>query len=157
MYIGWGVTEWYQSLGYRELDKNEPELTYPYEEMDPLNPLPYASESEPKDAIEVENPIEHEDDTVPTSFHKVGKSSTAPLLREDSDGLLPGLSSMEQGMTTMEKLAEKLGNADDKSTPLTQAAIRRMIKDNVDAAIATERARKTNVRNKASGSRPARG
>nr|GEY88464.1 putative reverse transcriptase domain-containing protein [Tanacetum cinerariifolium] len=31
-----------------------------------------------------------------------------------------------------------------KSTPLTQAAIRRMIKDNVDAAIATERARKTN-------------
>nr|GEY45758.1 hypothetical protein [Tanacetum cinerariifolium] len=34
-----------------------------------------------------------------------------------------------------------------KSAPLTQAAIRRMIKDNVDAAIAVERARQANVRN----------
>nr|GFC94031.1 putative zinc finger, CCHC-type, retrotransposon Gag domain protein [Tanacetum cinerariifolium] len=32
-----------------------------------------------------------------------------------------------------------------------------MIKDNVDAAIAAERARQANVRNDASGSRPARG
>nr|GFB24622.1 hypothetical protein [Tanacetum cinerariifolium] len=31
-----------------EEDENEPELTYPYEEMDPLNPSPPASESEPK-------------------------------------------------------------------------------------------------------------
>nr|GEX55345.1 putative reverse transcriptase domain-containing protein [Tanacetum cinerariifolium] len=44
-----------------------------------------------------------------------------------------------------------------KSAPLTQAAIRRMIKDNVDAAIAAKRDRQANVRNKASGSRPARG
>ncbi|GKE06581.1 hypothetical protein Tco_1398599, partial [Tanacetum coccineum] len=36
-------------------DENEPELTYPYEEVDPLNPPPPASELEPKDAIEFEN------------------------------------------------------------------------------------------------------
>nr|GEY48182.1 putative reverse transcriptase domain-containing protein [Tanacetum cinerariifolium] len=44
-----------------------------------------------------------------------------------------------------------------KSAPLTQAAIRRMIKDNVDVVIAVERARQGNVRNKDSGSRLARG
>ncbi|GJZ56673.1 hypothetical protein Tco_0612167 [Tanacetum coccineum] len=106
-------------------DENEPELTYPYEEMDPLNPPPPASESEPKDAIEVENPIEHEDETVPASVHEVGESSTAPFLREDSDGLLPGLmrrdinflfvrSSVEQETAVIEKLVEKLGNTQDK-------------------------------------------
>nr|GEW20947.1 hypothetical protein [Tanacetum cinerariifolium] len=85
-------------------------------------------------------------------------------------------SSVEQGTAAMEKLIEKLGNAEDKveckklkkelkearimplkSSPLTQAAIRQMIKDNVDAAIAAERARQANVRNDASRSRPARG
>ncbi|GJY96060.1 hypothetical protein Tco_0512421 [Tanacetum coccineum] len=74
-----------------EEDENEPELTYPYEEVDPLNPPPPASESEPEDVIEVENTIEHEDETVPASVHEVGESSTAPFLREDSDGLFPGL------------------------------------------------------------------
>ncbi|GKF20269.1 hypothetical protein Tco_0068907 [Tanacetum coccineum] len=54
-----------------EEDENEPELTYPYEE--------------------VENPIEHGDETVPASVHEVGESATAPLLREASDGLLPSL------------------------------------------------------------------
>ncbi|GJV11714.1 hypothetical protein Tco_1353255 [Tanacetum coccineum] len=38
-----------------------------------------------------------------------------------------------------------------KSAPLTQAAIRRMIKESVDAAIIAERARQANVRNDASG------
>ncbi|GJS90375.1 hypothetical protein Tco_0773011, partial [Tanacetum coccineum] len=150
-----------------EEDENELELTYPYEEVDPLNPPPPASESEPEDVIEVENPIEHEDETVPASVHEVGESSTAPFLREDSDGLLPGLmrrdinslfgrmaslsrrlcgretahalvekkgkakdeyygklildlgnevrSSVEQGTAAMEKLVEKLGNAEEKA------------------------------------------
>ncbi|GKA56087.1 putative reverse transcriptase domain-containing protein, partial [Tanacetum coccineum] len=208
-----------------EEDENEPELTYPYEEMDPLNPPPPASESEPEDAIEVENPIEHEDEIVPASVHEVGESSTSPFLREDSDGLLLGLirrdinslfgqmdflsrrlcgretahalvekkgkakdkyygklildlgndvrSSVEPAM---EKLVEKLGNTEDKveckklnkeleearimppkSAPLTQATIRRMIKENVNAAFAAERARHANVRNDAKGSGPARG
>ncbi|GJS03353.1 putative reverse transcriptase domain-containing protein [Tanacetum coccineum] len=44
-----------------------------------------------------------------------------------------------------------------KSTPMTQAAIRRMIKESVDAAISAERARQANVRNDASGSGPVRG
>ncbi|GJR65572.1 hypothetical protein Tco_0011637 [Tanacetum coccineum] len=39
-----------------------------------------------------------------------------------------------------------------KSTPLTQSAVRRMIKESVDAAIATERARHANAGNNASGS-----
>ncbi|GJR47169.1 hypothetical protein Tco_1315272 [Tanacetum coccineum] len=150
-----------------EEDENEPELTYPYEEVDPLNPLPPASKSEPEDVTEVENTIEHEDETVPANVHEVGESSTAPFLQEDSDGLLPGLmrrdinslfgqmaslsrrlcghetahalvekkgeakdeyygklildlgnevrSSVEQGTMAMEKLVEKLGNAEEKA------------------------------------------
>ncbi|GJT32375.1 putative reverse transcriptase domain-containing protein [Tanacetum coccineum] len=71
--------------------ENEPKLTYPYKEVDPLNPPPPVSESEPEDVIEVENTIESKDKTVPASVHEVGESSTAPFLQEDSDGLLPGL------------------------------------------------------------------
>nr|GEU51918.1 hypothetical protein [Tanacetum cinerariifolium] len=44
-----------------------------------------------------------------------------------------------------------------KSTPMSQATIRRMIKDSVDAAIAAEQARQANVRNDASGSGLVRG
>ncbi|GKD83933.1 putative reverse transcriptase domain-containing protein, partial [Tanacetum coccineum] len=44
-----------------------------------------------------------------------------------------------------------------KSAPMTQAAIRRMIKESVDAAIAAERAKSANVRNDASRSGPVRG
>nr|GFC33644.1 hypothetical protein [Tanacetum cinerariifolium] len=146
-------------------DKNEPELTNPYEEMDPLNPPSPASESEPEDAIEVENPIEHKDETVPTSFHetthalveKKGKAKDEFYGKLILDLGNEVRSSVEQGTTVMEKLIEKLGNAEDKFAPLTQAAIRRMIKDNVDAAIAVKRARQENVRNDASGTGPARG
>ncbi|GKG40977.1 hypothetical protein Tco_0470189, partial [Tanacetum coccineum] len=38
-------------------DENEPELTYPYEEVDPLNPSPPASESEPEDVMEIEDMV----------------------------------------------------------------------------------------------------
>nr|GEY28642.1 reverse transcriptase domain-containing protein [Tanacetum cinerariifolium] len=176
-------------------DENKLELTYPYEEVDPLNPLPPASESEPEDVTEVENMIEHKDKTVPASVHKVGELSTAPFLREDGDGLLPGLMSrdinflfgrmtslfkttmyVEQGTAAMEKMVEKLGNVKDKaeckklkkeleearimplkSAPFTQAAIRRMIKESIDAAIAAERARHANARNDARGSGLVRG
>ncbi|GJU04022.1 hypothetical protein Tco_1114360 [Tanacetum coccineum] len=108
---------------------NEPELTYPYEEVDPLNPPPPASESEPEDVNEVENPIESEDETVPACFHEVGESSTAPFLCEDSDGLLPGLmrrdiNSLFGRMTSLSRrlcghetthaLVEKKGKAKDK-------------------------------------------
>ncbi|GJV98781.1 hypothetical protein Tco_1554033 [Tanacetum coccineum] len=73
-----------------EEDKNELKLTYPYEEVDPLNPSPPASESKPDDEIEVENPIEHEDETVLVSVYEVDESSTTAIPREDGDRLLPG-------------------------------------------------------------------
>ncbi|GJY56023.1 putative reverse transcriptase domain-containing protein [Tanacetum coccineum] len=44
-----------------------------------------------------------------------------------------------------------------KFAPMTQAAIRRLIKESVDAAIAAERERQAKVRNDASGSGPVRG
>ncbi|GKG60363.1 hypothetical protein Tco_0611964, partial [Tanacetum coccineum] len=49
------------------------------------------SESEPEDVNEVQNTIEHEDGNVPASVHEVGELSTAPFLREDSDGMFPSL------------------------------------------------------------------
>nr|GEW74727.1 hypothetical protein [Tanacetum cinerariifolium] len=96
-----------------EEDENEPELTYPYEEMDPLNPPMPASESEPDDEIEVENPIEHEDKTVPASVHK-GKAKDkfyGKLILELGNEVR---SSVQQGTIAMEKLVEKLGNTEDK-------------------------------------------
>ncbi|GJW14575.1 hypothetical protein Tco_0018708 [Tanacetum coccineum] len=167
-----------------EEDENEPELTYPYEEVDPLNPPPPASESEPEDAIEVENPIEHEDKTVPASVHETAHALVEKKgkAKDEYYGMLildlgtEVRSSVEQGTTAMEKLVEKLGNTEDKveckklkkkleearimplnSSPLTQAVIRRMIKESVDAAIAAERARHVNVGNDARGSGPTRG
>ncbi|GKE33412.1 hypothetical protein Tco_1452734 [Tanacetum coccineum] len=73
-----------------EEDENELELTYPYKEVDPLNPPSPAFESEPNDEIEVENPIEHKDETIPVSVYEVGESSTAAIPQEDGDRLLPG-------------------------------------------------------------------
>ncbi|GKG10589.1 hypothetical protein Tco_0341989, partial [Tanacetum coccineum] len=107
-------------------DENEPELTYLYEEVDPLNPLPPTSESEPDDEIEIDNLIEHEDETVPISVYEVGESSTTTIPREDGDRLLPGFmrrdinslivrSSMEQGTVAMEKLVKKIENVKEKA------------------------------------------
>ncbi|GKC69227.1 hypothetical protein Tco_1115110 [Tanacetum coccineum] len=59
-----------------EEDENELELTYPYEEMDPLNPLSPASEFKPDDEIEVENLIEHVTDI--HKRQKQGKNRTKP-------------------------------------------------------------------------------
>ncbi|GKC72480.1 hypothetical protein Tco_1118363 [Tanacetum coccineum] len=54
-----------------EEDENGPELTFPYEEVDPLNPQPPASDSEPKDVIKVEDIVKPEDETVPASVYQV--------------------------------------------------------------------------------------
>ncbi|GKB03191.1 putative reverse transcriptase domain-containing protein [Tanacetum coccineum] len=236
--------------------ENEHELTCPFEETDSLNPSPPASESEPDNEIKVENPIEHEDETVPVSVYEVGESSTAAIPREDGDRLLPCFmrrdidslfgrmvnfsrrlcgrettyalvekkseamdkfygklildlgnevrSSVDQGTAVMERLVEKLGNVKEKaeckklkkeleemirkgfvfeerpneaidipiedvkssspkeimppkSAPMTQAAMRRMIKESVDAVIAVERERQAKVRNDTIGSGLARG
>ncbi|GKB24429.1 putative reverse transcriptase domain-containing protein [Tanacetum coccineum] len=170
--------------------------------MDPLNPPPPASESEPEDVTQAENPIEHNDETVPASVHEISESSTDHFLREDNDGLLPGL--MRRDINSLfvskcKKLKKELEEArfsntflrmpnervkrdlywtrvrahefyqemirrgfvfiimPPKSAPLTQAAIHRMIKESVDAAIAAERARHANAGNDARGSGPVRG
>nr|GEV29012.1 hypothetical protein [Tanacetum cinerariifolium] len=144
-------------------DKNKPELTYPYEEMDPLNPSPPASESESKDAIEVENPVEHEDENVPASVHKMDSLLRRLCGHETAHALVEKKEKAKDELYG--KLILDLGNEVRssveimplESTPLTQAAIHQMIKDNVEAAIAAERARQANVRNDASGSGPARG
>nr|GEY00780.1 hypothetical protein [Tanacetum cinerariifolium] len=111
-----------------EEDENELELTYPYEEVDPFNPLPPASEFEPEDEIEVENPIKHEDETVPASVHEVvcGRETAHALVEKKGKikdkcygKLILELGnevrfSVEQGTAVMEKLVEKLGNTKDK-------------------------------------------
>nr|GEU36721.1 hypothetical protein [Tanacetum cinerariifolium] len=117
-----------------EEDRNEPELTYPYEEVDPLNPSPPASKLELEDAIEVENPIEHEDETIPASVHEMDSISRRLCGRETAHALVEKKGktkdkyygklildlgnevrfSVKQGTVAMEKVVEKLGNAEDK-------------------------------------------
>ncbi|GJU91917.1 hypothetical protein Tco_1304340 [Tanacetum coccineum] len=166
-------------------DENEPELTYPYEEVDPLNPPPPASEFEPDNEIEVENLIEHEDEIVLVSVYEMAYA----LVEKKSEAkdkfygkLILDLgnevhSSVDQGTTAMERVRahefyqemirkgfvfeERPNEAIDvpieDSAPMTQAAMRRMIKESVDAAIAVEQERQAKVRNDASGSGPVRG
>nr|GEX60048.1 putative zinc finger, CCHC-type, retrotransposon Gag domain protein [Tanacetum cinerariifolium] len=159
-------------------DENEPELTYPYKEMDPLNPSPPASESEPEDAIEVENPIEHEDETVLASVHEVGESSIAPFLREDSDGLLPGLirrdinsffgqmASLSRRLCGREMayaLVKKKGKANDKFYGKLTLALGNEVRSSMEQGTVVmekqveKHAKQVNVRNEASGSGLVRG
>ncbi|GKF61402.1 hypothetical protein Tco_0181456, partial [Tanacetum coccineum] len=118
-----------------EEDENELDLTYPYEEVDPLNPPSPTSESEPNDEIEVENTIEHEDKTVLVSVYEVVNFSRRLCGRETAHALVEKKgkakdkfygklildlgnevhSSMEQGTDAMEKLVEMLGNIEDKT------------------------------------------
>ncbi|GJZ24808.1 hypothetical protein Tco_0562267 [Tanacetum coccineum] len=72
-------------------DENEPELTFPYEEMDPLNPPPPASdfESENVDVVETEDMAESKDAIVPASVYEKGESSIVSFLQNDGDSLLP--------------------------------------------------------------------
>nr|GEV75934.1 hypothetical protein [Tanacetum cinerariifolium] len=131
------------------------------EEVDPFKPPPLASESEPEDVIDVENPIEHADETDPASVYEMASLLRRLYGRETAHALVK-----KKGKAKDEfygKLILDLGNEvrysvkQGKSAPLSQAAIRRMIKDNVDVVIPAERVRKANVRYDASGSGPARG
>ncbi|GJS91552.1 hypothetical protein Tco_0774188 [Tanacetum coccineum] len=106
-----------------EEDENEPELTYPYEEVDPLIPPPPASEFEPDNEIEIENPIEHEDETIPVSVYEVAHALVEKK-GEARDSFYGKLildwgnevrSSVEQGTAAMEKLVEKLENVEEKA------------------------------------------
>nr|GEW19395.1 putative reverse transcriptase domain-containing protein [Tanacetum cinerariifolium] len=118
-----------------EEDENEPEFTYSYEEVDPLNPPPPASEFEPDDEIKVENPIKHEDETIPSSVHEMTSISGQFCGCEMAHALVEKKgkakdkfyrklvlelgnevrSSVEQGTNAMEKLVRKLGDTEDKA------------------------------------------
>ncbi|GJT97968.1 hypothetical protein Tco_1093486 [Tanacetum coccineum] len=124
-----------------EEDENEPELTYPYEEVDPLNPLPPASDSEPEDVIDIKDMVEPEDETVPASVSDInslfgrmtslsrrlcGRETAHALVKKKRKAkgeyygkLILDLgnevrSSVEEGTTAMKNLVRKVGNAKEK-------------------------------------------
>ncbi|GKF59430.1 hypothetical protein Tco_0176216 [Tanacetum coccineum] len=51
-------------------EENEQELIFPYVEADPLNPPPPAPDSKSKYAVEVEDMVEYEDETIPNSVNE---------------------------------------------------------------------------------------
>ncbi|GKE84016.1 hypothetical protein Tco_1557758 [Tanacetum coccineum] len=118
--------------------ENEPELTYPYKKVDPLNPPSPASESEPEDVTKVENMIEHAGlmrRDINSLFGRMaslsrrlcGHEMTHALVEKKGKAkdeyygkLILNLgnevrSSVEQGTAAMEKLVEKVGNAEEKA------------------------------------------
>nr|GEX44468.1 putative reverse transcriptase domain-containing protein [Tanacetum cinerariifolium] len=99
-----------------EEDENEPKLTFLYEEVDPLNPLPLASDSEPEDVIEVENTVEPKDETVPASVHEKKEKAKdkyyGKLILDLGNEVR---SSVEERAAAMENLVRKLGNAEERA------------------------------------------
>nr|GEY43548.1 hypothetical protein [Tanacetum cinerariifolium] len=118
-----------------EEDENEPEMTFAYEEADPLNLPPHASDSESEDVIVVENVVESEDETVPASVHEIaslsrrlsGRKMTHALAKKKGkakdmyygklilDSGNEVRSSMEERVAAMENLVRKLGNAEERA------------------------------------------
>ncbi|GJR97295.1 hypothetical protein Tco_0269469 [Tanacetum coccineum] len=124
---------------YDEEDENEPELTFPYEEVDPLNPPPPASDSEPEDVIEIEDTdndgllpgIMRRDinslfgQTTSLSRRLCGHETAHVLVEKKGKAkgeyygkLILNLgnevrSSMEEGTAAMENLVRKLSNAEE--------------------------------------------
>nr|GEV02897.1 hypothetical protein [Tanacetum cinerariifolium] len=144
--------------------ENEPELTYPYEEVDPLNPSSPASESELEDVIEVEDMIESKDETVLASVHEVDDCVVArwgmrwsKRKEKQRTSIMLGNAEEKAECKKLKKELEEARIMPPKSAPLTQASSRRMIKESVDAAIIAERARHANAKNDARGLGPVRG
>ncbi|GJS43527.1 hypothetical protein Tco_0568570 [Tanacetum coccineum] len=118
-----------------EEDENELELTYPYEEVDPFNPPPPTSESEPEDVVEIEDMVKPEDETVPASVHEMTSFFKTTVWSRDGAciGLKEGKnkgryygnlildlgnevrSSVEEETVAMENLVRKLGNAEEEA------------------------------------------
>ncbi|GJW07280.1 hypothetical protein Tco_1569703 [Tanacetum coccineum] len=205
---------------HHQVDENDLELTYPYEEVDPLNPHRCLLSQEPlrmlTDGLMGNTTVcATRMKTVPTCSMKVvshillsfffiedsdksiamvhdeGDINSALFLvrmtslsrrlcgRETAHALVEKKgkakdeyygklildlgnevrSSMEQGTTAMEKLVERLGNAEDKAEckKLKKQGLETYSFKSVDAAIAAERARHANAGNDARGSRPVRG
>nr|GEV42079.1 hypothetical protein [Tanacetum cinerariifolium] len=142
-----------------EEDENEPELTYPYEEMGPLNPPPRGLRTRLSDGLLpglMRRDINSFFGQMASLLRRLCGHKTAHALVEKKgkaknefyDKFILDLGnevsySVEQGTSVMEKLVGKLGNAEGK--------------ENVDVAITAERARHVNVGNNARGSGPVRG
>ncbi|GKE17737.1 hypothetical protein Tco_1425314, partial [Tanacetum coccineum] len=115
-------------------EENEPELTFPYEEADPLNPPPLAYDSESEDVVEVEDTVEPEDETVPNCVHAIASLSRRVCIRETAHALVEKKgktkdkyygklisdlgnevrSSVEERVTALENLVRKFGNAEER-------------------------------------------
>ncbi|GJX11222.1 hypothetical protein Tco_0201081 [Tanacetum coccineum] len=190
-----------------EEDENEPELTYPYEEVGESSTNPFLGED--GDGL-LSGLIRRDVNSLfgqmaSLSRRLCGREMAHALVKKNEKAkdeyygkLIADLGnemrfSVEEGAAAMENLVRKLGNAEEraeckklkkeledarssntllsmqkeraerniikppKSAPLTQAAVRRMIKESVDAAIAAERARHANAGNDARGSGLVRG
>ncbi|GJR99567.1 hypothetical protein Tco_0316076 [Tanacetum coccineum] len=124
---------------YDEEDEYKPELTFPYEEVDPLNPPPPASDSELEDVIEIEDTnsdgllsgLMRRDinslfgQTTSLSRRLCGHETTHVLVEKKGKAkdeyygkLILNLgkevrSSVEEGTAAMENLVRKLGNAEE--------------------------------------------
>nr|GEY05526.1 retrotransposable element Tf2 [Tanacetum cinerariifolium] len=137
-------------------EANEPELTFPYEEANPPNPPPPASDSEIEDVVESEDMVEYENAIVPTSVYEKErfKGLTDVEERVEYEKLKRDLEEANLGDLCLKNDRVKPSIImPPKSAPLTQAVVRRMIKESGDVAIATKRARHANARNNASGCR----
>ncbi|GJT71224.1 hypothetical protein Tco_1030510 [Tanacetum coccineum] len=88
-----------------EEDENEPELAYPYEEVDPLNPQSSASDSKPEDAIEM---ISVGRETAHALVEKKGKAKDEYYGKLILDLGNEVHFSVEQGTTKMENLNERV-------------------------------------------------
>nr|GFC10385.1 hypothetical protein [Tanacetum cinerariifolium] len=107
-------------------DENKPELTYPYEEVDPLNPPPPASESEPEDVNEVENRLSTRMRLfLLASMRQVNRllllfferTVMSDLMRRDINSLFGQMASLSRqlyGHKTAHALVKKKGKAKDE-------------------------------------------
>nr|GEX43418.1 retrotransposon protein, putative, Ty3-gypsy subclass [Tanacetum cinerariifolium] len=157
-----------------EKDENETELTYPYEEVDPLNPPPLASESEPEDMAHA---LFEKKEQVLWLGNVEEKAECKKLKKELKEARFSNTFLCMQYEQVVRDLywtrvrahelyeeiirrefvfEEKPNEAIDVSVKDEEPAIRRMIKESVDAAIAVERARHANAGNDVRGSRPVR-
>nr|GEU50974.1 putative reverse transcriptase domain-containing protein [Tanacetum cinerariifolium] len=138
-------------------DENEPKLTYPYEEVDPLNPSPPASESEPGDVIEVEDTVESKYETVPASVHEKEKAKDeyyGKLILDLGNEVRSSVEEGTAGFVFEERPNEAIDVLVEDEKSLSSEP--RGLLESVDATITAEHARHANAEDAARGSGPVR-
>nr|GEV99899.1 reverse transcriptase domain-containing protein [Tanacetum cinerariifolium] len=98
-------------------EENEPEMMFPYEEADPLNPPPHASDLEPKDMIKIASLLRRlcGRGTAHALVEKKGKEKDKYYGKLMLDLGNEVRSSMKEGAAALENLVRKLGNAEEKA------------------------------------------